>query len=137
MTPTLLGRWQTRLLLLAVLGIPISILFLLTFDSGVFFVSVFYVALFGIGWDAVYNYLQTLRWDHDWPAALQLLAGLWEAIFLLIVYTVVGLPGLPFDTPISLFFFHYVCVWLAVFTASQTVMRVIFPRWRFRGGQWL
>ncbi|MBD3882901.1 hypothetical protein IFO70_14110 [Phormidium tenue FACHB-886] len=136
MTLTLLGRWQTRLLLLAVFGALVSIPFAIGFGDFVFFVSIFYVALFGVGWDILYNHLQTFRWDHDWPAAFQLLAGIWEAVFLIMMFAIVGLPGFSREMPISLFLLHYSFVWLAVFTASQTLMRVVFPRWRFQGGQW-
>lgn len=37
----------------------------------------------------------------------------------------------------GMFLLHYSAVWLAVFIASQSLMRIIFVRWRFRGGQWL
>ena len=32
-------------------------------------------------------------------------------------------------------FIHYWAVWLATFLASQSIMRIIFPRWRFFGGR--
>ena len=37
--------------------------------------------------------------------------------------------------PLFWVFFHYFVVWLAVFIASQSIMRVLFVRWRFFGGQ--
>lgn len=141
MTPTLLGRWQTRLLLLATVGVLATLPFAIasaTIQVALIFFSILgYVAVFGIGWDCLYNFLQTFRWDRDWPAAFQLAAGIWEGIFLSIVLKTIGLPGIDRSIPLGLFWLHYSLVWLAVFTASQTFMRVIFPRWRFRGGQWL
>jgi hypothetical protein len=140
MTPTLFGRWQTRLLLLATVGILVTLPFSLGIigsgASPVFFWILGYVALFGLVWDILYNYLQKFRWDRDWPGAFQLLAGIWEAIFIVAVVTLFGLPnGLDF----SLFWFtiHYSLVWLSVYIASQTLMRILFPHWRFKGGQWL
>jgi len=140
MTPTLLGRWQTRLLLLATVGLAVTLPFYLGIISpgGSIFLGVLvYIALFGLVWDVVYQYFQKFRWDSDWPGALQLLAGIWEAIFVLLLVKIFGLPGVSKDLPLSWFALHYSLVWLAVYIASQSLMRILFPRWRFRGGQWL
>ena len=85
MTPTLFGRWQTRLLLLATVGVLVSLPFAIgligSSPNSVYFWILGYVAIFGLGWDVLYNYLQKSRWDRDWPAAYQLLAGIWELLF--------------------------------------------------------
>jgi hypothetical protein len=141
MTPTLLGRWQTRLLLLATVGALITVPFALSY-SLVLFWSLSYIAFFGIFfWDVLYDYIQKKRWDRDWPGVYQLAAGIWEAIFLAILLSILkniqfGLPGVP-EFNLGVFIFHYICVWLGIYIASQSIMRLIFPRWRFRGGQWL
>jgi hypothetical protein len=96
-----------------------------------------YIAVFGLIWDVVYNYLQQFRWDRDWPAAFQLLAGIWEAIFVATAIKTFGLPGVPRNLPLPTFALHYSLVWIGIFTASQALMRILFPRWRFKGGQWL
>jgi len=142
MTPTLFGRWQTRLLLLATVGVLVTLPFAFGItspnSSSVYFWVLGYVAIFGIFWDILYNYLQQFRWDRDWPGIFQLLAGIWEAIFLIIVIKILQLPlpGVQ-NLDLNLFVCHYSLVWLGVYLASQTTMRIIFPRWRFRGGQWL
>lgn len=140
MTPTLLGRWQTRLFLFATVGVLITWPFSLgiiepNFGAG-YFRILGYLALFGCGWDILYNYLQKFRWDRDWPGAIQLLTGIWEAIFVACVVKSVGLPSVP-QEDLSLFWFaiHYSLVWLGIYAASHTLMRILFPRWRFRGGQ--
>lgn len=138
MTPTLFGRWQTRLFLLATVGTLVTLPFSLgiiepDFGTG-YFLVLGYIALLGCGWDLVYNYLQKFRWDRDWPGILQLLAGIWEAIFLVVCINLFGLPGLP-KLDLFWFTFHYSLVWLSVYIASQTMMRILFPLWRFRGGQ--
>jgi hypothetical protein len=145
MTPTLIGRWQTRLLLFATLGILVTLPFALGYigspQSPVFFAVLGYVALFGLAWDAVYTYIQKFRWDRDWPAVFQLAAGVWEALFLLFLIKLQAglnvnfLAGIPQDLALSWFAAHYSCVWLAIFIASQSLMRILFPRWRFRGGR--
>lgn len=144
MTPTLLGRWQTRLLLLATVGILVTLPFAMGIigpgSSSVYFWILAYIAIFGLGWDVLYNYLQKFRWDRDWPAAFQLLAGIWEAVFVGCGAKLFGLLPLPVpkeELSLGWFLVHYSVVWLAVFTVSQSLMRILFPRWRFRGGQWL
>lgn len=134
MTPTLSGRWQTRSLLTLLLGLPISIAFATLYSSPLPIVILWWVLFFGFGWDFIYHQLQQWRWDHDWPPVLQLTAGIAEALWLTLL-----LYGLPFINPPTLlqFIIHYSVVWLAIFFAGQSVMRIIFPRWRFRGGQWL
>ncbi|WP_062250542.1 hypothetical protein [Fischerella sp. NIES-3754] len=144
MTPTLLGRWQTRLLLLATVGTFISILFaigLIGFQPGIiYFWIIAYVAIFGIFWDIVYDQIQKRRWDRDWPALYQLLAGVWEFVFVVCGVKIIGFLPIPVpkeELPFFLIILHYGMVWLAVFIASQSIMRILFPRWRFHGGQWL
>lgn len=142
MTPTLFGRWQTRLLLLGTVGLIITLpLALGIIGSGAtatYFWVLAYIAIFGLGWDIFYDYIQKFRLDRDWPASFQLLAGIGEAIFLLLIIKILKLPLPGLTNPdVSSFVRHYILVWLGVFLASQTIMRIWFPRWRFRGGQWL
>jgi hypothetical protein len=139
MTPTLFGRWQTRIFLFATVGVAISLPFVLGIfgaNAGVVFFGVLgYIAAFGLVWDGLYIYIQQFRWDRDWPAVFQLAAGIWEALFFAVVAKFIGLPGVPRDFPLGWFALHYSLVWLGIFSASQTLMRILFPRWRFRGGQ--
>ncbi len=144
MTPTLLGRWQTRLLLLATVGVLVSFPFAAGWigfgANSIYFWILGYVAIFGLGWDILYNYLQKFRWDRDWPAAYQLLAGIWEFIFVFCGVKAFGFLPIPLpkdNLEIGVFLKHYIMVWIAVFISSQSLMRIIFPRSRFRGGQWL
>ncbi len=141
MTSTLFGRWQTRLLLLTTVGVLVSLPFAIGLIGGlpslIYFSILAYIAIFGLGWDILYDYLQKSRWDRDWPAAYQLFAGIWEMIFVLCGVKIIGLPAVSKELPPGIFLLHYSVVWLAVFIVSQSLMRIIFPRWRFRGGQWL
>ncbi|OIP73369.1 MAG: hypothetical protein AUK43_00475 [Oscillatoriales cyanobacterium CG2_30_40_61] len=140
MTPTLIGRWQTRLFLFATIGILVTLVFLGLKISdqprSIYFWVLGYISCFGLIWDILYIKIQQLRWDRDWPGAFQLLAGIWEALFLLILIKTIGLPGLSAsEFNLGLFIFHYSCVWIAIFIASQSLIRILFPYWRFRGGQ--
>lgn len=145
MTPTLFGRWQTRLFLFATVGVLITLPFYLGIigsDLGtgyhpIYFWILGYVAFFGCGWDIVYNYLQKFRWDRDWPGVLQLVSGIWEGVFLACDVKLFGLPSVPKELPLLGFALHYTLVWLSIYIASQSIMRILFPRWRFKGGQLL
>jgi hypothetical protein len=134
MTPTLLGRWQTRIVLLATIGLLITLLFALVGSSWAYVYVLVYVAAFGVFWDVAYIALQQLRWDRDWPAAFQIFNGFVEGAFLYLVIRAVGLPGVPSDLPLALFVAQYGLVWLAIFLWVQGPMRTLFPFWRFHGG---
>lgn len=146
MTPTLLGRLQTRLFLMGTVGLIITLFFcggLFGNPSGAVYLAILvYLTVFGFGWDCLYMFIQGFRWDQDWPAAFQWLAALWEAVFFIFLRVVLGIE-LPFtdlggaNFPVDWFILHYTLVWLAVFVASQSLMRLLFPRWRFHGGEWL
>lgn len=149
MTPTLAGRWQTRLLLLSTIGLAVTLLFsyfatMPDYTTPLALLS--YVLGFGLVWDWLYNYLQRFRWDRDWPPAFQLFAGIWEGFFIWVVIQWIltwqplgwpQLPGVAFDLTLTNFLVHYTSVWLTTFLASQSLLRIIFPRWRFHGGEWL
>jgi hypothetical protein len=139
MTPTLIGRWQTRLFLFLTIGILVTLPFTFGYwgspKSPVFLAVLAYIAAFGLAWDALYIYLQQFRWDRDWPAIFQLAAGIWEALFFLGLAKLKLLVGIPPSFSLYWFFLHYSIVWLSIFIASQSLMRILFPRWRFRGGR--
>ena len=135
MTPTLFGRWQTRIFLFAIVGVLITLPFAIFTQDVTYFLILLYVTILGLIWDILYNFLQKLRWDRDWIGVFQLLSGIWEAIFIFAIIKLFGLPGIDQNLPLSTFAFHYSCVWLGIYTVSQTLMRILFPRWRFWGGQ--
>ena len=143
MTPTLLGRWQTRLFLLATIGVLVSFPFYLGFWGGhqgslIHFLVLFYVGLFGLFWDILYDYLQKFLWDHDWPGILQLITGITEGIFLGLLLSFFGLPGIDnyyFD--LTVFIAQYTLVWVSVYICAWVIMRLLFTSWRHRGGEWL
>ena len=145
MTPILFGRWQTRIFLLATVGILVSLPFALgvwsppprgEFHSEFFWV-VFYVGLFGIGWDILYNFLQQYMWDRDWPGVFQFFGAIAEGIFLGVLIKFIGLPFLTQTLDLRWFIIHYTLVSVIAYLLAWVVMRLLFPRWRFRGGQWL
>ncbi len=135
MTPTLFGRWQSRFFLLGTLGVFLTLPFVALSRSVGPLLILALVFVLGLCWDVFYILLQRERWDQDWPAILQVVAGIFEGLIVFILLYGLGqFNGLPAP---SLFWLHYGLVWLATFVASQSFMRLYFPRWRYRGGQWL
>jgi hypothetical protein len=93
MTPTLSGRLQTRVALMALVAVPLTLLLALlpgvTLVGGL--LTILVMTALGLGWELVYHALQQLRWDKDWPSLLGLVAGIPEALAL---WAVLGLFGL-------------------------------------------
>lgn len=158
MTPSLFGRWQTRIFLLATYGLLVTFFFgwwisdyelslawpsdsvldvLREFQTPLSVLG--YVLLFGFFWDMLYNFMQRFRWDSDWPPTHQFGAAVWEAFFLWVVLFLLEdyLPAIPGVGVLSLYEFlvHYWAVWIVIFLLSQSAMRIWFPRWRFNGGE--
>src|SRR5687768_13544938 len=68
MIPTLIGRWQTRLLLTVTLGFPMAVIFgAFTHHSAVDLLAVGLMLVFGLCWDCLYHFWQHQRWEADWP----------------------------------------------------------------------
>lgn len=146
MTPTLIGRWQTRLLLLGTLGVAVTLIFGRLYDDFITPLTLLaYAMALGFIWDFAYNFVQGLRWDRDWPPVFQLTTGIIEGTFLWILVVIAnanwfGLPalnGVSSEMTFWMFLAHYTTVWLTTFLASQGLLRIIFPRWRFSGGKWI
>jgi len=136
MTPTLLGRWQSRLFLMGTIGLAVTFFFMAALQSVAPLLLLILVTLLGFGWDVLYTMMQKWRWDHDWPPTFQFGAAVWEMVVVAgLVYGANILPG-PDPNPTQ-FLLHYWSVWWAVFAGSQSLMRLIFPRWRYNGGQWI
>ena len=136
MTPTLFGRWQTRIFLLATIGVIVSWPFYYDEGEMVYFWILLYVGIFGLFWDILYNYLQGFLWDHDWPGAIQFFACIAEGIILGSACKFVGLPHIELFDLVD-FMIHYSLVSAIAFLSSWVVMRLLFPRWRFKGGTWI
>ena len=97
MTPTLLGRIQTRLALLLVVGLGWTLLVTPFLPAGGAPIGERYgatlsalvlVGLFGVVlWEPLYHGLQQLRWEKDWPTGLGLVTAVPEGI---LTYVVLG-----------------------------------------------
>lgn len=147
MTPTLLGRIQTRIFLLVVLGVPWTLVLgpILPRPEGaslgdayqVLFLALALVALIGVVWELVYHGLQQLRWEKDWPTLFGLLTGINEGIVVYLVLRLMSDQGWPFEFELDTvaFVVDFAVIWVSVWLAANGPMRVVFLRWRFRGGR--
>jgi hypothetical protein len=140
MTFTLFGRWQIRVLLLATVGLLLTILMVVRSSptiAGQTFLTLSYLCLFGLGWDFVYHQLQRFRWDGDWNGILQLGGAVWEGLFFVILVKAVGLPGIDragFNPPGFIGFYTGFSLLNSIVTHS--LFRILSPYSRFNGGQW-
>jgi hypothetical protein len=137
MTPVLYGRWQSRIFLLATVGVFISWLLsvVLSIDLRSLLTVLAYVLLLGILWDVLYTLLQAFRWDRDWPPAFAVFAGIVEAVALWLLLNTGILPGVASSPPLGVFALHYSSVWLATFIILLGPIRILFANWRWYGGR--
>lgn len=134
MTPTLVGRWQTRLVLMLVVAVPWTLIVapLLGVGLGPALGMVALGAVLGLVWEAGYHALQQLRWDKDWPSLFALAAGLPEALLSWVVLGAVGLR--PADGAFVLLF---ASTWLLLWLVQQGPLRVLAQGWRFHGARFV
>ena len=152
MTPRLSGRLQTRVIVTFLVGglwalIVTPLLPRPSGDDGRLTLGGMYemtlagigiVIVVGLGWELVYHGLQQLRWDKDWPSLYSLLAVVNEGITTWLGLHITGVvpgtlaPSSPFFGVYAGFF---VSTWLVVWLFLQGPIRVIAPRWRYRGGR--
>jgi hypothetical protein len=138
MVPTLWGRIQTRIFLLATVGAVVTALItpVLPVDGPLpdryrtTFLVLAAVAVLGVGWEFVYHFLMQFRWEKDWPSLFGLLTLVPEGVLVWVLLPVIGLAP-----PLLAFVIHFVTVWLCAWLVANGPMRVPFLRWRFRGGR--
>jgi len=141
--PTLGGRIQTRLVLLAVVGgvvtliigplLPISAPLSVVYRDT--FVILATVAVLGIGWEFLYHFVMQWRWEKDWPTLFGLITAVPEGVLVWLLLRADLIPGIKGTVPGTAYVIDFAVVWLAVWLVANGPMRVPFIRWRFRGGR--
>lgn len=142
MTPTLIGRIQTRLFLLVVIGLPWTLLvtpFLPHADggtlAGLYTTTVTALVLVGllgcVIWEPLYHLGQQFRWEKDWPTLFGLVTSIPEALLLWAV-----LPRYA-DSPATgwTFVFHFFSLWVLMWLVAIGPIKIVLIRYRFRGGR--
>jgi hypothetical protein len=140
MTPTLFGRWQMRLFLLPTVGLLVSSPFALGLFSPKslsYLYLLLYMGICGALSDVVAQQIQKLRWDSDWPGLLQFVGALGEGVLLAVLLKVNQLPGINTNVlPMQWLLLQYAIASVAMFLATHSLLRILFPHSRYRGGQW-
>ena len=137
MTLSLRGRLETRVFLVLTVGVVWTIGLTTVRGPASYRSNLTMLALMGaigVGWELLYHALQQLRWDKDWPSIFAALAVINEGALL---WTVVGWiddPAVQRGSPTS-FVGLVGSTWLAMWLFMQGPMRVVFLRWRLRGGR--
>ena len=139
MTPTLIGRWQTRFALLATIGVAWTLLItpLLPRNSaalaGTYRLTLLALAINAIVgavvWDPIYHGLQQFRYEKDWPSLFALLTGINEGVTTWLVLRRFGI------VPVSSFVVLFASTWLLIWLVVVGPIRVALLRRRFRGGR--
>ena len=143
MLPTLGGRIQTRLFLLAVVGglvtliivpvLPITAPLSVKYQDT--FVILAAVAVIGIAWECLYHFLMQWRWEKDWPTMFGLLTAIPEGVLIWVLLKQNLIPGIVGTVRWQAYVIDFALVWLAVWLVANGPMRVPFIRWRFHGGR--
>ena len=134
MLPTLIGRIQTRVFLLVVVGGFWTLLLTPFLGAGTFLVLIAVLVL-GVGWELLYHFIQQFRWEKDWPTFFGLVTAINEGLLLWLLLSAGAVPGLPSGVPGGVFLVQFVTTWLIVWLVANGPMRVPFVHWRFRGGR--
>jgi hypothetical protein len=152
MTPTFLGRIQTRIFALVVIGVPATLLITLVLPAtlapgktrsdalgglySITFSALAIVLVVGVVlWEPIYHGLQQFRWEKDWPTLFGLLTGINEGILTYVLLRAIGPTPSGVGVGVGGFAVDFVFVWLTAFLFINGPMRVPFIRWRFRGGR--
>lgn len=142
MVPTLYGRIQTRIVLLAVVGGIWTLIitpFLPTGESlgrsyQMTFLILLTVLVLGVIWEFIYHGLQQFRWEKDWPTFFGLITMINEGIVVWLFISGGLIPGVD-DVPLSVFLIQFITTWLVVWLVANGPVQIFFSRWRFRGGR--
>lgn len=143
MVPTLIGRIQTRLFLLAVIGGLITLVIVPALPgSGPLgdkyrdgFLVLISVAVLGVLWELLYHFLMQWRWEKDWPTLFGLVTAVPEGLLVWLLLSAGDVPGIVGTVGGPAFVSQFIAVWLGVWLVANGPMRVPFIRWRFHGGR--
>lgn len=154
MLPTLNGRLQTRIFLVAVVGSIWTVIvtpFVRLFMDGdpqldnaykLTFTILTIVLVNGIIWELIYHGLMQFRWEKDWPTLFGYATVINEAI---VAYVVAKALAIDSGAPewrsllngltVTPFLVHVVSTWIVIQLFASNLLRPLFPRWRYRGGR--
>ncbi|MEV7012529.1 hypothetical protein [Streptosporangium sp. NPDC051022] len=144
MIPTLAGRLQTRIFLLATVGVVLTALIVpvlpgttgtLARTYGTAYLILLAVAVVGLAWELVYHLLMQFRWDKDWPTLFGLLTIVPEGLLMWVLLEQRLVPGINRPVAFSTFATMFTVVWIGQWLFANGPMRVLSIQWRLRGGR--
>jgi hypothetical protein len=143
MLPTLPGRIQTRLFLVAVVGGLITLIIVPVLPGSApladkyrdGFLVLASVAVLGVPWELLYHFLMQWRWEKDWPTFFGLATSVNEGLLIWLLLTAGAIPGIVGHVGGAAFIIQFGLIWLGVWLVANGPMRVPFIRWRFNGGR--
>ncbi|HEU5024772.1 MAG TPA: hypothetical protein VFV01_07600 [Spirillospora sp.] len=146
MIPTLAGRLQTRIFVLATVGALLTALIVPVLPGRpgplgaayrTAFLMLLAVIVVGLAWELLYHLLMQFRWDKDWPTLFGLVTIVPEGAVMWLLLNTGLVPGVGDHVSASMFLTMFVFVWLGQWLFVNGPMRVFFVRWRLRGGRLL
>ena len=151
MTPTLIGRIQTRILVILLIGVPWTLLFGLVIPADLgsqgrieslgsiyqhMFLALLVVLVLGVViWDSVWHFLQQYRWENDWPILFALLVVIPEGILAYVALRLIGLETDGVGIGLGGFIAHILTTWILMWLFLIGPIRAVLIRYRFRGGR--
>lgn len=142
MLPTLNGRIQTRVFLLAAVGSTWTAVITPALPTGArlgasyqaTFSILLVVTVLGVLWEFLYHGMQQFRWEKDWPTLFGLLTAVPEGLLVWFLFAGGSIPWVEGITGPA-FVLHFASTWLLVWLVANGPMRVPFVHWRFNGGR--
>jgi hypothetical protein len=139
MLPTLNGRIQTRIFMLATWGALITLLLTPVLpgdpDYKTTYIILATVAVLGVLWELVYHGIQQFRWEKDWPTLFGFITCINEGALIWLLLELEVVPGIDGVPKFSAFLIDFLVIWMVIFFWVNGPMRVPLIRWRFFGGR--
>lgn len=142
MLPTLNGRIQTRLFMLATWGVLWTLVLTPILpgdpDYRITFVLLLTVAVLGVVWELVYHGIMQFRWEKDWPTFFGFITFINEGLLIIVLLKLNLVPGLGVDgedVSIAAFLIMFIVIWMTIWVWTNGPMRVFNVHWRFFGGR--
>ncbi|HWM04477.1 MAG TPA: hypothetical protein VNP92_19235 [Actinophytocola sp.] len=139
MLPTLNGRIQTRIFMLATWGALITLLITPILpndpDYKTTYIILAAVAVLGVVWEIIYHLVQQFRWEKDWPTLFGFITCVNEGALIWLLLELEAIPGIDGEVPFSTFVIDFLVIWMVIWLWVNGPMRVPLIRWRFFGGR--
>jgi hypothetical protein len=139
MLPTLNGRIQTRIFMLATWGSLITLLLTPILpgdpDYQTTYIILATVAVLGVIWEVIYHVIQQFRWEKDWPTFFGFITCINEGALVWLLLDLEVVPGIDGVPPFSAFLIDFLVIWMVIWLWVNGPMRVPLIRWRFFGGR--